>query len=407
MGRQVELHVHYPVDARRPLAMVVRTLIGDFHRSHPDIRVTVIFSDGYGETVTRVRAALAVGEPADITVLYSGTLRALGTQMAVPLDSLISAMGGAVFLTDFLPGVMMNARVHDQLYGLPFQKSTYLLYYNRSAFSVAGLDPDAPPQTWQDLAAVAKRLTIRKGDHVERWGLELPEAGLPAIFQSFIYQQGSLVYEATGARIYLTTPEARRALTFLAELSQRDQVMPAEPPPWYDVPLHFNEQRTAMMIHSTSVLPTVRDGAPFPFGVAFIPHGGRPGAVLAGGELCLLPVPDERQGAAWTLMTWLTEPSQQARWCVDSGYLAVRRSAWDLEPLVSYARRFSQVAVARDQLAHGAPELMTPAVEEVRAAMHNAILDAIAGRRPVDTALGQAQTAVDEAIGRAMNGANR
>ncbi len=207
-----------------------------------------------------------------------------------------------------------------------------------------------------------------------------------------------MVCEANGTRAYLATSEAHRALAFLAELSQQARVMPAEPPPWYDVPLHFNQQRTAMMIHSTSVLPTVRDGAAFPVGVAFIPHGGRPGAVVAGGELCMLAGPEERRQAAGVLITWLTEPAQQARWCVDSGYLAVRRSAWELEPLRGYAQRFAPAAVARDQLAHGAPELMTYAVEEVRSAMQDAILEAVAGRLSVAAALADAEQRARQAI---------
>jgi len=99
-------------------------------------------------------------------------------------------------------------------------------------------------------------------------------------------------------------------------------------------------------------------------------------------------------------MTWLTQPTQQARWCVDSGYIAVRRSAWELESLRSYVRRFPQAAVARDQLAYGGPELMTYAVEEVRSAMKDAILEAVAGRRSVEAALAYAQTRADEATAR-------
>lgn len=153
-----------------------------------------------------------------------------------------------------------------------------------------------------------------------------------------------------------------------------------------------------MMIHSTSVLPTVRDGATFPFDVAVLPTGGRPGAVVAGGELCTLPAPSERRQAAEALMAWLTEPAQQSRWGVESGYIAVRRSAWDLEPLRSDIRRFPQAAVPRSQLDFGYPEVMTYAVQEVRNAMHAALLDAIGGRSSVEGALERAQLHAGESI---------
>ena len=399
MGGQGELRFYYPVDGGRPLATAVRSLIEDFHRVHPNIEVTLVFPGGYGETLRQARAAVAAGEPADVTVLYSGVLRTVARAGVVTaLDRFIEKAGGEAFLADFFPGVLMNTRTEGLVYGLPFQKSTYLLFYNRVMFREAGLNPDAPPRTWEELTTAARRLTIRQDGSVVRWGLELPEAGLVPIFLSFIYQQGAALTDVSGTRVHLAMREGRRALTLLADLSQRDAVMPAQPPPWYDVPVHFNAQRIAMMIHSTSVLPTVRDGAPFPFGAAFVPHGGRYGVCVAGGELCMLQGPPERQQAAWTLMAWLTSPAQQARWFMESGYIAVRSSAWEMEPLAGYVRKFPQVVAAREQLTYGGPELMTEAVEEVRSAMEEAILDAIAGRRSADEALARAQTRAEAAI---------
>lgn len=233
MSRHLELHVYYPAEPTRPPAGVIRALIEDFHRAHPGIRVTTVFPGGYGDTWRTVQAAMAAREPVDITVVYSGMLRTLvgtqlvGTQMVEPLDTFI----GATLLKDFLPGAMMNARVDGRIYGLPFRKSTYLLFYNRSAFGAAGVNPDTPPQTWEDLAEIARRLTVRDGTRTERWGLELPREGLTAILQSFIVQQGTALCHPGGTRVHLNTHEARRALTFLAELSHRDHVMPPDPPP--------------------------------------------------------------------------------------------------------------------------------------------------------------------------------
>ncbi len=82
--------------------------------------MTVAFCGGYEETLRRVAAVVAEGGQVDVMVAYSGMLRALlETQMLVPLDDLITANGGAAFLADFLPGVMLNARVDDRCYGLP------------------------------------------------------------------------------------------------------------------------------------------------------------------------------------------------------------------------------------------------------------------------------------------------
>ncbi len=116
MAGEVDLHFYYPVDAGRPLAALVRELIGEFHRTHPHIRVALLFAGGYEKTLRVVEEAVAAGEPVGVTVLYSGVLRALvRSGVLAALDDFISDAGGEAFLADFLPGVLMNARAAGRM----------------------------------------------------------------------------------------------------------------------------------------------------------------------------------------------------------------------------------------------------------------------------------------------------
>ncbi len=47
----------------------------------------------------------------------------------------------------------------DQLYSMPFNSSTPVMLYNKDAFKAAGLDPESPPQTFEEVVAAAQKLT--------------------------------------------------------------------------------------------------------------------------------------------------------------------------------------------------------------------------------------------------------
>ena len=79
----------------------------------------------------------------------------------VSLEPMLKAEGTTrlKFLDDFWPALWANATVDGELYAIPFQNSTPLLYYNKDHFKAAGLDPEKPPQTWAQLVDAAKKLS--------------------------------------------------------------------------------------------------------------------------------------------------------------------------------------------------------------------------------------------------------
>jgi sn-glycerol 3-phosphate transport system substrate-binding protein len=61
--------------------------------------------------------------------------------------------------------------IDGKVYGIPYQNSAPLMYYNVAAFTDAGLDPDEPPTTWREWLDAAKKLTKPGG---KRWGINFP-----------------------------------------------------------------------------------------------------------------------------------------------------------------------------------------------------------------------------------------
>jgi sn-glycerol 3-phosphate transport system substrate-binding protein len=77
-------------------------------------------------------------------------------------------------MDEFWPALKANAVISRCVYGVPFQNSTPLLYYNVTAFTDAGLDPEHPPATWADWIAAGKKLAKTEGGQTQRWGLMFP-----------------------------------------------------------------------------------------------------------------------------------------------------------------------------------------------------------------------------------------
>ena len=74
---------------------------------------------------------------------------------------------------------MANAQAEGKTWGVPFQRSTVLLYYNKDMFKGAGLDPEVAPKSWDEVIEYGKKLT-KDG----QWGIELPST----ISDYWIYQ---------------------------------------------------------------------------------------------------------------------------------------------------------------------------------------------------------------------------
>src|SRR3546814_8391611 len=79
----------------------------------------------------------------------------------VPFDSLARTEADKAWLDSFYPAFMENSQTGGKTWGIPFQRSTIVMYWNKEAFQEAGLDPETPPQNWNELIESGQKLTKR------------------------------------------------------------------------------------------------------------------------------------------------------------------------------------------------------------------------------------------------------
>ncbi|PXY00126.1 ABC transporter substrate-binding protein [Halomonas sp. LBP4] len=398
---QTELTMYYPVAVGGALTEVIDGLVADFEAEHPDIAVDAIYAGNYDDTRVRAMSAVEAGDAPQLSVMFSIDLYELIDQdVIVPFDDLIETDEEREWLDGFYPALMENGRLDGQTYGIPFQRSTIVFYWNKDAFAAAGLDPDTPPETWEEMAEMAA--AVREASGGEQWGVMVPSTGYPYwMFQAFAFQNGHRLMSDDGTEVYFDDPAAIEALEYWVSLAAEHDAMPSGTIEWGTLRQNFIEQSTAMMWHSTGNLTAVRGEAGFDFGVAMLPMNTQPGSPTGGGNFYLFKgASEDEQRAAMTFIRWMTAPERAATWSMETGYMGVSPAAYETEALRDYVEAFPPAAVARDQLEHATAELATYQGGRVRRVLDNAVQAALTGQMSPEEALAQAQAEADAALRR-------
>ena len=401
---QTELTMYYPVAVGGPLTDVVDGMISEFEQQHPDIKVNAIYSGNYNDTRVKALAALNSGQPAQLSVLFSIDVHELmGIDAIVPFDAVVETDEEREWLQSFYPALMENGVVDDQVWGIPFQRSTIVMYYNKDAFRDAGLDPEQPPQSWDELVEMGQKL-VTKGSNgeVERWGAMIPSTGYPYwMFGALAMQNDEVLMNSEGNETYFNNPGVVEALTYWQDLSGKYAVMPQGMIDWGTLRQNFLEQKTAIMWHSTGNLTAVKDSAAFDFGVAMLPANKRFGSPTGGGNFYLFKnASDEERRAALELVRFMTAPEQAAHWSIATGYMGVSPASYETDALKQYVQDFPPAAVARDQLEYATAELSTHESGRVRKLLDDAIQSVLSGQQNAQEALDSAQNQAQRTLSR-------
>ncbi len=393
---QTELTMYYPIAVGGALTQVVDGLIAEFHEAHPDIRVNSIYAGNYDDTRVRVLSAISSGDSAPLSVLFSiDALDLIEQEMIIPFDQVLETDEEREWLDSFYPGLMANGQIDGQTWGVPFQRSTIVAYYNKDMFSAAGLDPETPPANWDELVSMG--LALRE---TGPYGIMIPSTGYPYwMFQALATQNGMELMNGDGTETYFDDPAVIEALEYWVSLSAEHDIMPSGTVEWGTLRQAFLEGQTAMMWHTTGNLTAVRDQAGFDFGVAMLPEKQRPGSPTGGGNFYLFEgASDDEYRAALTLIRFLTDPERAAQWSIATGYVGVSPAAYETEALRAYAEDFPPAIVARDQLEYSVAELSTYEGARVRDALNTAIQSALTGAASPADALAQAQAIADRLL---------
>jgi sn-glycerol 3-phosphate transport system substrate-binding protein len=391
----VELTFYYPVAVGGPVTKIIDGLAADFQKENPGIKVKPIYAGTYQETIVKVLTALKSGEPPQMSVLLSTDMfTVIDEDAIIPFDEMATSAEDKTWMKSFFPAFMLNSQTGGKTWGIPFQRSTIVLYWNKEAFKEVGLDPNRPPASWAEQVEYARKLTKRDGSgNVTQWGLKVPSSGFPYwLFQGFTTQNDVLLMNPAGTETYYDKPAVIEALQYWVDLSQKHKVMPTGIIEWGTTPKDFFERQTAMMWTTTGNLTNVKNNAKFDFGVAMLPAGKRRGSPTGGGNFHIFKKSTPaQQAASLKFIKWISSPQRAAQWGIDTGYVAVRPDAWETPVMKQYVAGFPAAAVARDQLQFAVAELSTHDNQRVTKALNDGLQAALTAAKTPEQAMKDAQ----------------
>ena len=397
-----EIDFFFPVPVQGQLANEMQRVVEAFNAGHADVHVTASYTGSYDDTSLKTRSTAAAGRPPAVVLQSANYIRDYAiTGDAIALDPLIAAdrMTPEAFMDQFWPALKSNAVEAGHVYGVPFQNSTPVLFYNVDAFKEAGLDPDHPPATWPEWVDAARKLTKRENGQVTRWGLELSgvEDNLMWLVSGLTMSNGGEYFNKDwGGEVYYDFPSTLGAVQFLDDLIHKYKVMPEGVTDANTISAAFFSGRAAMILNSTGGLGFVRQNMKMPYKVAFVPRALLNAVPIGGGSL-MIPAGNspERQAAAWVLIRWLTSPEVAGRWSRFTGYFAPNKAAYDLPEMQAYLLQYPDAKVALDQLQYARPWFATYQTVPVRKALGDQVVGVLSGRvKPAD-AVAAGQRAAD------------
>ena len=398
----VEVPFFYPVAVGGPITKIIDGFAAGFEKENPGIKLRPIYSGSYQESIAKALTAVKSGDPPVTSILLSTDMYTLIDEDAiVPFDDVIRTAEDRAWLKSFYPAFMENSQTGGKTWGIPFQRSTIVLYYDKEAFKEVGLDPNRPPATWAEMREYAEKLTKRDASgNVTRWGVQIPSSGFPYwLFQALAIENGVNLMNAAGTEVYYDKPEVIAAVQYWLDLVNKYKVHPPGIVEWGTTPKDFFERKVAMMWTTTGNLTNVRSNAKFDFGVAMLPASKQRGSPTGGGNFYLFKksTPAQRE-AAFQFIKWVTTPERAAQWGIDTGYVAVRADAWETPVMKQYVAGFPAAAVARDQLPYAKAELSTHDNQRVTKALNDGLQAALTGTKTAEQAMKDAQREADRLL---------
>jgi sn-glycerol 3-phosphate transport system substrate-binding protein len=304
---------------------------------------------------------------------------------------------------------------------MPFNISNPVLFYNKQAFTKAGLDPNKPPASLDELQAMSKKI-VDSG--ASTYGLAL-DTGFDSgggwyIEQWFakarkFYLDGDNGRTSRATKVLYNDQTGVDLMTFLQKMLNDKLAVNVgdNNATGYDNLLKLADQKApaAMTINTSAALGpvlSVLGGGQFPnikpddVGIGPMPGpDGKPGALIGGAALWVVNSGDPaRIAATWDYLTYLESAQTQSTWAVATGYVPTRSDAFDVDPYKTTVAKDPRFAVAYQQLKDtpAGPTSVGPLtgpLREVRTVLATAVAAIFGGADPKASLDGAAQQADD------------
>lgn len=389
------------------LGKAVDKLVADFNASQKNVQVEAVFQGTYDESINKMKASMDTKSgPSLIQVYEIGSRFMIDSKAITPVQKFVDA--DKFDLSQLEENILNYYIVDGKLNSMPFNTSNPILYYNKDMFKAAGLDPEKPPTTYEEITKAAQVLSKdgKSGSSFAIYGW---------FMEQFFANQGVEYLNNGNGRTKAATEamvnnEAGvKTLTWWKEMVD-NKTSANLGRKTDDTKKAFLAGQIAMTLDSTASLRGIVSGAEGKFQVGTgplpKPSDAKEGGVVVGGaSLYILNNKSEaEQQGAWEFIKFLTNPQTQAWWNVNTGYFPITKKAYDEQIIKDNLVKYPQFQTAIDQLHKAKANTATQGAvmgvfPEARQIVETAIEEALTGKKAPKEALDNAAKSITEKIG--------
>lgn len=309
-----------------------------FNESQDKYKVVPTNKGSYAETLTAAIAAFRAGDAPEIVQVFEvGTANMMAAKGAIkPIADVMKEAGVEFDQDKYLAAVTGYYTAPDgRMLSLPFNSSTPVLYYNKDMFKAAGLDPNKPPRTWDEMGEVAKKLRESGAacGFTTTW-ISWTQLENYSALHGKEFASKNNGFEGVDTELNIDQPFFVSHIQRLADW-QKDKTFDYGGRTNKALP-KFTSGECGMVMESSAGYGGITASAKFDWGIAPLPYEASAidqpyNSIIGGASLWVMGGKDDEtyKGVA-EFLKFLSQPEIQAKWHQESGYLPITPAAYAL-----------------------------------------------------------------------------
>lgn len=297
----------------------LQKLTKEFTDKNTNIKITLQNQSSYPDLQQKITATLA--SPKDLPTITQAypdwMINAVQDNLLVDLEAYINN-DKLKFdnYDDILPSFRESSKIDGKVYGIPFNKSTEVIWYNKTLFDELNIKP---PTSYEELTKVAKEIKDKKG--IVGAGFD----SLNTYYTTFLKREG-VVFDP---KFNPTSEASVKAVNYYLDGIKGGYFRIAGTDKYLSGP--FANETVAMYIGSNAGETFVKQGVGDKFEVGVAPYPSKPSLQQGTDVYMFSSATSEQRTAAYEYLKFMTTKESQITWAKETGYIPVRKSAIDSE----------------------------------------------------------------------------
>jgi sn-glycerol 3-phosphate transport system substrate-binding protein len=391
------------------LADEVNSIVDVFNKSQDAVELTAIYKGTYADVLTATIAAFRAGQAPHLAQVFevgTGSMLAAG-KATKQVWELAKETGVSIDPKAYIPAVRGYYSLADgRMASMPFNSSTAVMWYSKDAFRKAGLDPDKPPATWQDVVAAAKVIKDKNAATVPMTSAWLTWVQLEqySALHNIPFASKSDGFDGLDAQLEINSKAHVKHMQRLLDMAKEGTFKYAGRDSAPEQLLISGD--AGIQFTSSAARGNMVKNAKYDWGMAYLPYDPEIiktplNSIIGGASIWTMTAPGrtpEEYKAAATFLQFLGKPEIDAQWSQNTGYVPVTFAGFELLQKQGYYEKAPGADLAVKQLARGevtsnSRGLRLGRLPEIRNIIYEEMEKAFQGNQ-------NAQQAMDSAVSR-------